>query len=200
MSDDRIPIKEIDSAITTPQMVARELFSLEKLVFSEIEGIKNSIKLAHADMVRVPTDVEQKVGTLQALHDERFNTVNVRFDGIIERFKERDVRDKQKEESQTKALDAALKSQRDTAEKSEQQLRKGMDDLQNLFQTEMRGLQTSLTDLKERFGRLEFRLEGAAQNKTETRASGQYNIAIVGIGITILMALMALGGFLLKGN
>jgi hypothetical protein len=92
-----------DPSLLTTQQLWREISALKELLESKIEGLETAIKVAHEDLVRVPTEVQKQVGSLKELHDEKFK-------GIEERFKERDSRTQVVAELNQKAIDAALQA------------------------------------------------------------------------------------------
>lgn len=63
---------EPDPSVLTTQQLWREVANLKEMVVKEIERMDKAIDLAHADLVRVPTDVQKAVGALKELHEAQF--------------------------------------------------------------------------------------------------------------------------------
>lgn len=108
------------------KLLEEKITGTEQLLHSEIHNIEKAIELAHADLVRLPTDIDKAIGSLERLQNEKFK-------GIDQRFVDND-----------KALQAALKSQQEAVSKSEFAFTKQTD-----------GLQLQINDLKERVLRSE---------------------------------------------
>lgn len=188
------PQVQIDTPSVTPQMVWLAVGALEKLFQRELERIDKSITLAHDDLVRVPTDVQKQVGNLKELHGEKFNSIQLQFI-------ERDVRTTQEKEAQTKAVDAAFQAQKEAAAKSEERFTKQIDQLEQLFRTEINGANTRMDELKDRFNRGEGRGEGVDKNKTDNRLFIGVLIAVAGLFITALSAIVGVVIWVVtKGN
>lgn len=177
------PQVQIDTPSVTPQMVWLAVGALEKLFQNELERIDKSITLAHDDLVRVPTDVQKQVGNLKELHQEKFKSIQTQFD-------ERDTRTTQEKEAQTKAVDAAFQAQKEAAAKSEERFTKQIDQLEQLFRTEINGANTRMDELKDRFNRGEGRGEGVDKNRTDNRLFIGVLIAAAGLFITAIGALV----------
>lgn len=77
------------------ETVFRENLSLEKLLGQRLAEMEKAVKVAHDDLVRVPTDVQKQVGALRDLHDETFNRIEqkIKDESIIrdEKFSKVDV-------------------------------------------------------------------------------------------------------------
>lgn len=67
--------RDIDPSALTTQMVWREIQSLKELQSNEIQAVKEGIKVAHEDLVRVPTQLSTAIGGLQTLLDEKIKHV-----------------------------------------------------------------------------------------------------------------------------
>lgn len=128
-----------DPSILTTQQLWREIASLKELVSQEIEGVKEAVKVAHDDLVRVPTEVQRAVAALEKLHEEKFKCVDVwqntrvisidkrfddlstltfeKFSGVEKQFKERDIRTDQSAVQTKVAVDAALQAAKEAFNK-----------------------------------------------------------------------------------
>src|SRR5688500_7814819 len=93
----------VDPSALTTQMVLREGASLKELLTSELEGVKEGIRVAHDDFTRVPTEVQKQVGNLKELTDLKVLNLERQFE-IIEK-----QRVEQKADTRT-AIDDALKA------------------------------------------------------------------------------------------
>jgi hypothetical protein len=147
------------SALAT-QQVWREVGSLKELVFSRLEAIETSIRVAHEDLVRVPTDVQKQVGNLKELIDLKFDGVNnlieqegqlrdEKFSGVQRQF-----------ESNKVAVDAALSAQKEAAGKQEASFSKQIDAQAEIIKTTVSASDGKIEDLKERLTRIEGKGEG----------------------------------------
>jgi hypothetical protein len=175
-----------DPSSLTTQQLWREIAALKELFNVEIESIKTSIKVAHDDLVRVPTEVQKQVGSLKelleqrfrdeaALRDEKFASVQKQFD------------------SGKTAVDAALAAVKEAGNKSEAGFTKLIDQLTVLFQTGIKGIEGQIDDLKDRFNRGEGRGEGQVTG----RVSQQQLITWV---LGLIVAAIVIFGFLMRGG
>lgn len=162
----RDKIKEADlkgsdpSALTT-QVIWREIAALKELLTSELEGVKKSIDVAHDDLVRVPTDVQEQVGNVHQLLDIKVAHLEKQFD-LIER-----QRIEQKTDQRT-AIDDALKAAKELVfqqnlantsanAKSEASFSKQIDQIATLFASEKKASDERINDLKEQVAKSEGR-------------------------------------------
>lgn len=165
----RDKIKEADlkgsdpSALTT-QVIWREIAALKELLTSELEGVKKSIDVAHDDLVRVPTDVQEQVGNVHQLLDIKVAHLEKQFD-LIER-----QRIEQKTDQRT-AIDDALKAAKELVfqqnlantsanAKSEASFSKQIDQIATLFASEKKASDERINDLKEQVAKSEGRGTG----------------------------------------
>lgn len=124
--------RSIDPSILTTQQLWREIAGLKELILRELQSIQKAVDVAHADLVRVPTEVTKAVSSLEKLHECKFenidkwqlerivnidkrmldatNLVTEKFSGIEKQFKERDVRVEQSAIQTKVAVDAALQA------------------------------------------------------------------------------------------
>jgi len=161
--------KSDPTQLTTSQL-QREIEHVKEIYDGEIGGIKASIKLAHEDLVRVPTDVQKQVGNLREIHEEKFHSIE-------KQFRERDVRSEQQATSTKTAIDAALASQDKSATKQEASFTKQID-----------GLQTQLQDLKDRVTTV----EGIDRGKQNQSQSSGVTMSRMIAGAAVLIALISL--------
>jgi len=174
--DQRYPT---DPSELTTQMVWREVSSLKELLEARISAVEKGIQVAHDDLVRVPTETQKQVGNLKELleqrikdeaelRDEKFAGVQKQFDG-----------------SKT-AVDAALAAVKESGNKTETGFTKQIDQFGALLQSNTKGLEAQIDDLKDRFNRGEGRGEGSASTMMTHRAANSYMIAVIGVIVAIL--------------
>lgn len=183
---------EPDPTTLTTQNLQREIASLKELVLTIIGGMQQAIEVSHADLVRVPTDVQKQVGNLKELHDEKFASVHrqleqlsklteekfkivdQQFKGVENQFSERDVRVKDSAAAATTAINAALQSQKEAAgeqaktftlsvDKSEKATKEQIDQQRLLQQTNYDSLNDKISMLDGRVTRS----EGTGQGKKD---------------------------------
>jgi len=132
--DDGIVYRErvADPTVLTTAQTQREVSALKELVFNRLASMEKAIEVSHADLVRVPTEVQERVGNLKELHEtkiasaradsvnlhdniavqlvEREKLVLEKFASIQTQFLERDVRTEQNARDSKVAVDAALQA------------------------------------------------------------------------------------------
>jgi hypothetical protein len=168
-----------DPTALTTQQLWREIQNLKELFETRIDAIEKAIEVAHADLVRVPTEVMKQVGHLRELHGEKFH-------GIEMRFQERDIRFVQKDLDMKTAIDAAFQSSSSAVAKSEAATAKQIDQQGTLIQTQTQALGVQISDAKERLTRLESLGVGEKGGKTQQQQMISWVLAVI-------MALIAIG-------
>jgi hypothetical protein len=177
-----------DPSSLTTQQLWREIAALKELVFIRLEGIEKAIKVAHDDLVRVPTDVMKQVGNLRDLHEEKFASVQ-------KQFQERDERVKQNAQDTKVAVDAALQAAKElvalqnislaqSSAKQEASFSKQIDAQGLLIQTTAKASDDKIDDLKDRMTRIEGRGEGL--NKGWIVLLGAVSLIATIVGIVAL--------------
>jgi len=128
-----------DPTLLTTQQLLRELASLERVFGTRLDGMDKANSVLAETVNRTPTAIQTAIANLQAVYDERFNSVHqqsidegknyegqfnsikqelenrgntfdVRFSGIQQQFAERDVRTEQAATASASALAAALQA------------------------------------------------------------------------------------------
>ena len=157
-----------DPSQLTNQMVWREIESLKELLQTRLNGVEDGIKVAHEDLVRVPTDVQKAVEGVQDLFSTKIFYENKLVDLQIRNIENRfswieQVRVEQKRDTAT-AVDAALKAAKEAVteqnnsnvlaiNKSEQATSKQIDQLADLVNTGILNLNDKIGDVKDRVTR-----------------------------------------------
>ena len=135
----------------------------------------------------------EKTAHLQTLHDEKFRSIAVQF-------LERDVRTEQTSRDSKVAVDAALQAAKEAVgeqnrssalaiAKSETATVKQIDQMQVLLQTATAGLESKISDLKDRMTGLESSIRGQGEQRVETRDLQTNVVGIVGLVIGIVVGL-----------
>lgn len=182
-SDEKIRMMQLaDPTLLTTQQLLREINSLKELVMTRINSIDQAVVISHADLVRVPTEVQKAVGTLKDLHEERFHSVNnaaedltslvnEKFSSVEKQFKERDIRVEQTAKDTKVAVDAALQAAEKAVgkqnesfalsiAKSEAATMKQIDQIVALMNSNNSALDSKIVDVKDRIGAIEGRGSG----------------------------------------
>jgi hypothetical protein len=180
---------------------ANAINALEALLVQRINGLEQILKMLEGVLQngpeerdalreRLQTDIQIAVEGLRALHEERFNAIQLQF-------AERDTRGDQEKKASKEALDAALLAQKESvaqqnssnttaATKTETNFTKQID----LVGTQITALDKSLTDriseLKERIDRGEGQGQGQSTQRTDQRASISTVIAAVATLVAVI--------------
>ena len=165
------------SPLTTAQ-VQREVASLEKLLEQRIDSIEQAVKVAHENLVRVPTDVDKAIGHLRETIEGKFDTVRQaflihleKFASVQTQFQERDVRTEQTAKDSKVAVDAALQAAKEAVgkqqeasdraiAKQEAATNKQLDQVVTLIAANFKALDDKNSDLKDRVGTIEAKSTG----------------------------------------
>lgn len=194
-----------DPTALTTQQLQREVSSLKELLETRIEALERATKVAHDDLVRVPTEVQKTVSALENLHNEKFLSVHTelasrtllyleKFESIQTQFKERDARTEQTTKDGKTAVDAALQAAKEAVGKSESTTVKQIDQLGVLINEKSRSLDDKITDAKERLTRIESIGIGVAKAETKQDTSNNFTLGVVGFVVGVIIAVI---GFLI---
>jgi hypothetical protein len=148
------------SALTT-QMTWREIGSLKELVFSELNGLKKGIEVAHEDLVRVPTDVQKQVGTTRELLTERIDGISkVVALHVSHLEKQFDIIERQRIEQKNdtrQAVDDALKAAKEIFSQQNQANNLANAKSEASFSKQIDQQAERINDMKERLAKAEGR-------------------------------------------
>lgn len=174
----------IDPPILTTQQLWREIAALKELLLTKSESIDKAVGVAHQDLVRVPTEVQRAVAAAKDVIDEKFVSVNTKFDsldkfredlaalineklaGVQKQFEERDIRVEQSARQTETAVNAALTAAEKAVgkqnesftvsiNKSEAATMKQIDQQAALIGSATKSLDDKITDVKDRLTRIE---------------------------------------------
>jgi hypothetical protein len=171
----------------TKEQLWREIASLKELLTWRIEGldtktenraaaIEDSIKIAHDDLVRVPTEVQKQVGGLKEL---LFNKIDGRALLVDEKFT---LMESARLEQKTNLLAAFTKS--------EQSFSKLIDQQGNLISTMSNGFNVQMDEIKKRLTTIEGIAIGALGQRTEKRGTDTFIIAMIGLVCAIIFGIL----------
>jgi hypothetical protein len=195
MSQD--PPRMPDPSSLTTQQLWREISALKELLTTRIEAVEKAVEIAHADLVRVPTEVQKAVGNLKELHHGKFEEQaalrDEKFAGVQKQLEERDVRVEQSARDTKTAVDAALAAQEkavgkqtetfsESIGKSEAGFTKQIDQIGARITDLTKNFDEKIDGLKQRLDRGDGRGEGTATARTTQQSSNALIVAIV-IGI-----------------
>lgn len=168
-------------AVTPPNPANGETRSVPDPTLLTIDALRREIAMLDGQ-------TKESLTAVKALTAERFRSV----DALMERAEE--MRREQKADTKL-AVDAALDSQKEATAKMERSISDQISSLRINFETEARSIRGSIEDLKEGMARLESVRIGHSEQKSESRQISAGVIALIGIGITILLAILTVIGF-----
>lgn len=181
------------------------------VLLERLRGIDKATEVLNETVHRVPTDMQQAIGNLSALMDERFVSVATQF-------KERDTRSERESRDNKVAVDAAFAAQKEAAAKQDEANQKAIDKSEKATNETIkkneesgaqqnRALSDKIDDVKERISTLESIVNGMQQMRlggheavTDRRLSTGATIAFVGIGITLILAVLTVVAFFGAGG
>lgn len=188
------------STLTTAQL-DRTVEGLREVLNARLNAIEQAATGRLERFDRVPSEIREQVGHLQALHSERFASVGLQF-------AERDIRTEQASKAAKEALDAALLAAKElvtaqnvanaaAAAKSEDNFTKLLDQTATLIRNQGEAADARLTEIKERIDRGAGGIEGVRDARGERRADASQVIAVVGallfvvsIVVSVVLALV----------
>src|SRR6185369_6029345 len=139
-----------DPTLLTTQQLLRENLWLREVLETRLNGMDKAIELLQATADKFPARIDEKIVSLQQVHEEKFNSIQVQF-------KERDVRTEQTSKDSKVAIDAALQATKESSveqnksfalatAKSEAGFSKQIDQLGVLIQTMTKAFDDKIDD------------------------------------------------------
>ncbi len=179
---------------------------------TRLTGMDSVIALVQVWRDGMPANVDARIRQLELLLTERFNTMDVRFDGIAGQFKERDTRSERESRDNKVAVDAAFAAQKEAASeqnksntlaisKSEAATSETLNKQADLFKSTTDALGARIEDSKQLLSRIDTRLTAIESRGVQVRETqGQSNWAIGATisGIALLISLAGLVVVLIK--
>jgi hypothetical protein len=207
VSDDQagqpwVPIP--DPTILTTEALIREIANLREILTARMDAMDMATELRIDQLLKVPHETQLLIDHLRDLCFER-------FDGITKQFAERDVRTDQASRASKEALDAALLAAKElvgatnlanaaAAAKSEDNFTKQIDQITTLITTSNQAVDARITELKERIDRGAGGSEGAQFQRVETRQQNAGMVALVGLGFSVVVIVVAVIGLILSSR
>jgi hypothetical protein len=191
----RVPTPD-PTALTTEQLL-RAISALREVIETRLDGMDKGIVLLQTTTDKMPAFIGHEINGLKTLHEEKFSSVQLQFDGIQKQFLERDTRTEQGNVASTTAINAALQAAKEAVgqnniafaqatQKSENTTTKQIDDLQVLFQTGTKATDEKIEDLKDR----QARTEAALLAQVAAKAERKENVTTQQGSNTLILALV----------
>jgi hypothetical protein len=217
MSDPPSSRPDPDPTVRTTEQLMREVGNLEKLMgnlekilLSRIEAIEQATKVAHDDLVRVPTQVDKAISGFRDVINGQFQTVDQKFANIDHVFYERDKQTAISAEALRDRMESTLamqeKSRTERAasfalsiDKSEKGTQKAIEDLKTLLYSTTSGLESKLNDLKDRVAAMDTRaardITGVTARDTGRGEGLGWVVAAIATLAAIISIVFTLGHF-----
>ena len=196
-----VPRSGPDPTVLTTEQLLREIETVREWVQAQLavrdqrlDGIDKATVVFNETLTRVPTDVQNQVGHLKELADEKFASIGLQF-------KERDTRSERESRDNKVAVDAAFAAQKEAAAKQDDANQKAIDKSENatsdtinklaeLFETRTTGLAGLIADLKSTVGGI----VSVKQGGKEATAALYAFVAFVAVALGIIATILALKG------
>jgi len=182
-----------DPTVLTTQNLRREISGLRELIEARLDGMDKAMVLLHIIVTeKFPATVDDAVGRLESLHNEKFNSIKIQF-------AERDTRTEQTSRDSKVAVDAALQAAKEAVgeqnkssalaiAKSEASTTKQIDQIGLTIGAMSKGFDDKIVDLKDRVNGMENRGQGQSQ-------MWGYVVGAVGILIAIASVVIHVATF-----
>lgn len=130
-----------DPSDRTSLQLQREILTLREILETRLDGMDRAMDTAERRALKQPTDIENAVGALSNVMQEKFKTINTRFI-------ERDERVKQTGEDAKVAIKAALDAAKEAVGKTESNLTKELESMKQNAKAETDSIRLQINDLK----------------------------------------------------
>jgi hypothetical protein len=171
-----------DPTLRTREDLLREIGNLQKVLSARMDAMDEATGLRMDALLKVPDEIAEQIAHLHDLMDEKFKSIDVRF-------QERD-----------KALEAAFQSAKELVGVTNDNVTKQIDQIASSSAAQNQATDARITDLKERIDRGGGIGEGAQVQRTETRQQSAGVIAAIGLGFTLVIAVISIVGLILANR
>ena len=177
---------------------------------ARLDAIDKAAELFDVNLNRIPTTVDRQVGALETLTSAKMEDLthtllanrlltDEKFNGVDRQFVERDVRVLQSAAAATTAVNAALQAAKEAVgeqnksftlsiDKSETATMKQIDALLVTSQTATAGLNSAISDVKDRLTRIEGQKIGAVDTTASQHTSASMTLSIIAAVISAIVA------------
>ncbi len=140
--------------------------------------------------------IEMRLNALNELHEQHCVTIDIKFQNVDLRFRERDDRQDRSDRDARVAIDAAFSAQKEAAAKQERSTAETLAKQADLFATSTDALRSSLGEVKDRLTRIEGTALGRATEQvtqgTTTRDNSNILFGVLGVGGMIAAIFVAI--------
>ncbi len=205
-----------DPTVRTVEQLQRDIGATREIVEATIAGqistitqrlvgMDKAIELVQESTNRIPKHIIDEVGKLEALHSERFASVErrteIQLQSIAIQFAERDKRTEQLSLADKTAIAAALQAQKEAAgaqnesnaaanAKMEANFAKLIEQGHSLLMEVRRNTEAQINDLKSRLDKGEGRLSGGIDTTHGFRDNIGIIIAVLAVGVALVSMLI----------
>jgi DNA-binding transcriptional regulator YiaG len=190
-----------DPTVLTTELVDRAIAAERErteaqldVLRERLQGIDRATELRLMGIVEIPKTIDEKVGNLANLTDERFRS-------IATQFLERDTRSERESRDNKVAVDAAFAAQKEAAAKQDESNAKSIEKSENktaetirsnadLSKTEIGALRDQVGDMKERVSRLETAQQTRTEQSVERKSSSGLTAVWAGFAVAFIMAII----------
>ena len=205
-----VPVPD-PTALTTEQL-RRELGALREVIEARLNGMDMANKLLADQASGVPKDIDKQIRHLTDLFSERmegFKAETVSLGRSIQlQFDERDIRSRASEDAAKIAVNAALQAQKEAAAaqndsnaaaitKSEGATVKQIDGILALLASNTAAITDKIAAIVSRLDRGEASISANSLARQDRRLDGGSNVAILGVGLTVITVVVGLIGFVI---
>jgi len=160
-----------------------EVGLIRQVIETRLDGMDKAMQLLQAIADAFPARIDEKIQSLEKVHEEKFRSIGVQF-------VERDTRTEQTSRDSKVAVDAALQAAKEAVgeqnrssalaiAKSEAATAKQIDQQGLLISTTAKASDEKIDDLKERLTRIEGTGTGAAGARATQQTSNSFMVAVV---------------------
>jgi hypothetical protein len=200
-----------DPTVLTTQQLRHEQGALREVIEARLNAMDVATRLQADHVNRVPSDIDKQVRHLEDLFGERMEALKAETislgRGIQLQFDERDIRSRAAEDAAKVAVNAALQAQKEAAAaqnesnaavitKSEGATVKQIDGILALLASNTQAINDKISAITSRLDRGEAILTTNNLAKNERRLDGGANVAIIGVGLTVITVVVGVLGFM----
>lgn len=174
-----------DPTVLTMQALERAISTLKELTQTRLSAMDEATRILQARADKVPNEVDVKVLHLQALHDEKFKSIDKQFD-------ERDTRTDQLAAASQLAIKDALQAAKESVVNQNISNDKAIAKSESNTTKLLDLLSLQIADVKERLGAVENKGVGQTIERSSQQTDNSYMIAVAAVIVTVILGIAGL--------
>lgn len=201
-----------DPSALTVAMLDKAIGQVREFYDAQLKELRDGLKTAHDDYVRVPTLLDRAIADTKILYDAKIAGLKElleteieaaagirhgQFERVDAQFEALALRARDLDEARATALSAALAAAKELVGAANTNFTKQIDGLRTDFTGQIKALDEKVNDLRDRITQISGIAQGGVEARTLRRADTGSNSAIISALIAAIVAAVTIGTVML---